>query len=205
MPAEKKSANRSRNWYAASAIWTRWLHTYLSMISFATLLFFAVTGLTLNHPTWFGAGEPVLRDEQGRVPDQLSLDEIDNLALAEHMRDRHGLCGKVAQFEVNDFDVMITFKSPGYAADVFIDRQSGDYSVTESASGFVAVMNDLHKGRDSGLAWSWVIDISAIMMTLVSLTGLVLLLFLKRTRVPGLIVTLVGTILLIGVWAIWVP
>ena len=28
---------------------TRWLHLYLSVVSFVLILFFAVTGLTLNH------------------------------------------------------------------------------------------------------------------------------------------------------------
>ena len=31
----------------------RWLHIYGSMASFAVVLFFAVTGLTLNHQDWF--------------------------------------------------------------------------------------------------------------------------------------------------------
>ena len=31
----------------------RWLHVYLSMISLAVVLFFSVTGITLNHPDWF--------------------------------------------------------------------------------------------------------------------------------------------------------
>src|SRR3954447_18017676 len=31
----------------------RWTHIYLSMFSLATLWFFSVTGITLNHPDWF--------------------------------------------------------------------------------------------------------------------------------------------------------
>ena len=205
MKSDNKSAPRGKKWYAASAKWTRWLHTYLSMISFASLLFFAVTGLTLNHPTWFGASEPTIRDAQGSFPTDVLAGEIDKLAIAEQLRAEHHLKGKVSEFEVSDFDLMVIFKSPGYAADVFIDRESGDYQLTETASGVVAIMNDLHKGRDSGSEWSLVIDISAVMMVLVSLTGLILLLFLKRTRTPGLVVTVAGTILIVAAWAIWVP
>jgi len=47
---------------------------------------------------------------------------------------------------------------PGYTADVFLDRATGTYDSTETRMGFVALMNDLHKGRDSGRVWSWVID-----------------------------------------------
>ena len=31
----------------------RWLHIYLSMFGLAAVLFFSVTGITLNHPDWF--------------------------------------------------------------------------------------------------------------------------------------------------------
>jgi len=41
---------------------------------------------------------------------------------------------------------------------VFLDRATGAYDLTEPRMGFVALMNDLHKGRDSGRVWSWVID-----------------------------------------------
>jgi hypothetical protein len=32
---------------------SRWLHIYLSMISFVIVLFFSATGLTLNHADYF--------------------------------------------------------------------------------------------------------------------------------------------------------
>lgn len=205
MRSDEQTPRRRKSWYAASAKLTRWLHTYLSMISFATLLFFAATGLTLNHPTWFGADQVVIRDEEGSFPTSQLADEVDKLSIAEELRATHHLKGKVTEFEVSDFDCMVTFKSAGYVADVFIDRETGKYTVSETASGAIAIMNDLHKGRDSGPEWSWVIDISAILMVLVSVTGLVLLLFLKRQRGAGLVVTLVGTILLVAAWMLWVP
>ena len=41
----------------------RWLHIYLSMFGLAAVLFFSVTGITLNHPDWaFG------QVERGRKP-----------------------------------------------------------------------------------------------------------------------------------------
>src|SRR5438105_10380286 len=42
----------------------RWLHIYLSMFGLATVLFFSVTGITLNHPDWFfGASERQVQAE----------------------------------------------------------------------------------------------------------------------------------------------
>ena len=48
--------------------------------------------------------------------------------------------------------------------------------------GFVAVINDLHKGRDSDSSWNWVIDASALFLVLVALTGLGIQLFQKKRR-----------------------
>jgi len=67
------------------------------------------------------------------------------------------------------------------------------------------VLNDLHKGRDTGDVWSKIIDVSAGLMTLVSLTGLILIFFLQRRRMPGLIAVGIGTILCLAVYFVWVP
>ena len=71
--------------------------------------------------------------------------------------------------------------------------------------GFAAVMNDLHKGRDSGHAWSVVIDVSAIFMTFVSISGIMLLCFLQKRRFSGFVASAVGAVLCYGVYLIWVP
>jgi len=68
--------------------------------------------------------------------------------------------------------------------------------------GKLAVMNDLHKGRHSGKLWGVLIDASAILLSIISLSGLGLLFFLKRIRTGGLIVVAVGALLLIATVAI---
>ncbi len=35
----------------------------------------------------------------------------------------------------------------------FIDLEAGSYTLYTSAQGFVSVMNDLHKGRNTGTVW----------------------------------------------------
>ena len=44
-----------------------------------------------------------------------------------------------------------------------------------SVRGWIAYFNDLHKGRHTGLAWSWFIDALALACIIFSLTGLFLL------------------------------
>ncbi len=71
--------------------------------------------------------------------------------------------------------------------------------------GLVAVLNDLHKGRDTGKAWARVIDVSAVLMVLVSLTGLLLIFFLAKKRFSGLLVAVAGAILSYLAYLAWVP
>jgi hypothetical protein len=94
------------------------------------------------------------------------------------------------------------FKAPGYAADAFIDVKTGQYQMTIVEEGKLSVMNDLHKGRSAGKLWSTLIDASAVLLTIISLSGLGLLFFLKRIRTGGLIVVGVGALVLIAAVAI---
>jgi hypothetical protein len=73
-----------------------------------------------------------------------------------------------------------------------------------SRFGLVAALNDLHKGRDTGGKWSAVIDFSAVLMTLVSLTGLTLICFLSKRRLFGLLTALIGALLCFLAYAMWV-
>lgn len=202
----------------------RWLHIYLSMFSLAVVLFFSVTGITLNHPDWFFA-EAARREQaegeinlewlrvQGGPPgssagaaqDGDPARPVAKLEVVEHLRNTHGIHGALAEFQVDDRECLVTFKGPGYAADAMIDRESGHYSLTQTYHGFIAVINDLHKGRDTGPVWSAVIDLSAVLMTVVSLTGLVLLFYLKLRRVTGLVVALIGAIIVVTIYRIYVP
>ncbi len=52
----------------------------------------------------------------------------------------------MSDFRVDDTQCSVSLKGPGYTADVFIDRATGSYDLTETRNDFFAVMNDLHKG-----------------------------------------------------------
>ena len=45
----------------------RWLHIYLSMFGLAAVLFFSVTGITLNHPDWVFGQVERKREAEGQV------------------------------------------------------------------------------------------------------------------------------------------
>lgn len=187
---------------------TRFLHVYLSMVSFGVVFFFAATGLTLNHPDWF-AGQQRTSIAHGIADAALVATkpsgEIDKLGLVEMLRTREHLRGAVSDLRVDDSQISISFRSPGYTADAFIDRATRKYDVTVVSSGFVAVVNDLHKGRDSGKTWGWLIDASAILLVLVSLTGLFLIWFVYKRRVAGLLLAAIGTAVVLAIYMWLVP
>ena len=109
----------------------------------------------------------------------------DKLAVVEQLRREHNLRAAVSDFRNDDDQSDVTFKGPGYTADCFIERPSGKYQLIETRSGAMAVINDLHRGASTGKSWSWVIDVSAILLTLVSVTGLTLMFFVYKRRVAG--------------------
>jgi len=179
--------------------WARWLHIYLSMVSFAILFFFAVTGLTVNHPEWFTSQQKTVV-YKGQAPMEL-VRSTDKLRIVELLRKDRAIHAALSDFRVDDSQFSVSFKGPGYTADTFIDRDSGRYEVTETRMGWGAVINDLHKGRDTGRGWKVLIDASAVLMTLVSITGLALIFFIAKRRVSGLVCLGVGAA---ACWAVWV-
>jgi hypothetical protein len=187
--------------------WARWLHIYLSMMSFGILLFFAVTGLTVNHPEWFASQQRTVQ-YQGQVPISwvrpAGGKELDKLQVVEQLRRQHGIRSELSDFRVDDAQCSVSFKGPGYTADTFIDRDTGKYEVTETRMGWGAVINDLHKGRDTGKGWKALIDASAVLMTLVSVTGLALIFFLAKRRMSGLVSLGAGAAVCYAVYLIFV-
>lgn len=188
---------------------SRWLHIYLSMVSFAVVLFFSFTGLTLNHPSWFGGDKQVIVKNKGQLnvkwvnsPD---TNKIAKLEIVEFLRKTHQVKGAVSEVRIDDYELSVSLKGPAYSCDAFINRETGTYEISEVKMGIMAVMNDLHKGRDSGKGWGWIIDISAVFLILVSLSGLILLCFIKKKRVAGFITGVVGLLICYLIYVIFVP
>ncbi len=176
--------------------WLRWIHVYLSMFTLLVVLFFSVTGVTLNHTDWTFGVKPVVKDTKGDVPKEMIGAEVDKLGLAEFFRKTEGVHGIVDEVRVDDVEVSFAFKAPGYTADAFVDRKTGTYELTTTSEGWVAVINDLHKGRHAGSSWAWLIDVTGIFLVVVSLSGLGMLLYLKKMRTAALILAGVGIVLL---------
>lgn len=175
----------------------RWLHIYTSMVSLLVVLFFAATGVTLNHPDWLAAERT--EEVSGVLPPTWkTATGIDWLVVAEHLRATRGVHGTLADRRVDDREGSLTFRAPGYSADALIDVRDGSYRLTTSYQGAVGVINDLHRGRDAGRAWAWLIDLSGVFLVFLSLTGLGLLFYLKKVRLKGLLTLVAGAVLVVA-------
>ncbi|GAB3623686.1 PepSY-associated TM helix domain-containing protein [Mariniluteicoccus endophyticus] len=192
---------RKKNLLSQKAI--RQIHLWTSMVSLVVVLFFGVTGITLNHQEWTFGTQPVRTQVTGTLPATFknSSGQVDFLAVATAIRGQQDVRGEVTDHSEQNGQGTITWQGAGYVADVQFDEATGEYTFTSTTDGWVAVINDLHKGRHTGTAWKWVIDASAVLLVAVAATGLTIT-FLIRTREKprGLILAGIGGVLtLIGI------
>ena len=170
----------------------RYVHGWLSAFAFIILLFFAATGLLLNHPEWFKSDQ----QEQSfklTLPSTLlhSIQDQENPSqpILDYVRQQHGLIGRYKSSEVLDGEVMIRLESPAGSTDVWVLLDNGETEITSKPASSVSLLNDLNRGKNVGTAWSWLIDISAIIILLLSLAGYILFLTIKTRLVTNLILT----------------
>lgn len=176
---------------------SRWLHIYLSMFSFIALLFFAITGITLNHTERFTDQQHTTssKGEISKVFLSADTNHIKKLEIVEFLRNKYLIKAPLKDFIIDEYQCIISFKGPGYGADIFLDREKALYEISETSTGLVGILNDLHKGRDTSVQWKWLIDVSAMLMVMISLTGLIMLFFLKKKRIAGLMVIAIGGVI----------
>lgn len=168
------------------------------MFSLLAILFFALTGITLNHPDWKFTSAETKRELKGQFPQGWKkAGKPEWFVIGEYLRAHDGVRGTADPPEVDGDEGTLTYKAPGYNADCFFNAKTGTYELTVTTQGFIGMMNDFHRGTSSGAAWRWVIDLAGILLSVVALTGLGLLYYLKKLRVAAFIAMGVGTLIII--------
>jgi len=166
---------------------THLLHWISAAVCFTALALFTITGITLNHAGAIG-GEPVVTTRAARVPEALrgALEPRAGESLAPALREwietELGVAAADAALEWSDEELYLSAPAPGRDAWVSIDRATGAARSESTDRGWIAYLNDLHKGRNTGLAWRVFIDVVAAAVLFFSLTGLVLLQIQARQR-----------------------
>lgn len=157
-------------------------HWISSAICLVGMLLFAVTGITLNHAAQIKAKPEIITLEAeipAEVIKQINVPDEEKAPLPDVLTDwlaREQNISVGAQLaEWNDDEIYLSLPRPGGDSWLSIDLASGElvYEVTDR--GWISYLNDLHKGRNTGTAWSWFIDVFAVFCIIFCITGLLLL------------------------------
>jgi hypothetical protein len=183
--------------------WGLLLHIYISMAGFTLVLLFGVTGLTLNHED-FGWSQPITSRSTITVPAE-TLAHPDQAALGRYLQDALSIRSPMTDYREDPDQIQVTMAAPGHRTVVTVNRAERTADVESVTRGLLGKLDDLHKGFDSGRAWYWIIDLTAILLTLSALTGMVTLVSFRARRRSGFIVAGLGILSIVTLYLIWVP
>jgi hypothetical protein len=162
----------------------RTIHWMSGAICLIGMVLFAATGITLNHAADIPAHPQVKESTATLTPDlvsDLSSGPADGTTdalprtVTRFLKRNLGVHASGQPAEWTDVDVYVGLPRPGGDAWLSIDRATGEVTYETTRRGAVAYLNDLHKGRNTGTAWSWFLDIFAVASILFCLSGLWLL------------------------------
>lgn len=179
----------TRKWHFGTVRQWHWMS---SAVCLAGMVLFAVTGITLNHAADIPA-QPTIVTIEATLPDSLLASTKALTAEAmplpppirQWLQQEHRLVipsNRTGSYEEGEY--YLTLAGPGKDAWLAIDTETGDLTYESSDRGWIAFLNDLHKGRDTGAVWRWFIDVFSIACIVFCITGLWLLVKQTRTR-PG--------------------
>lgn len=156
-------------------------HWISSAVCLVGMLLFALTGITLNNATQIKATLDVRTLELELPASVLSQIEVpeDKAAplpkvLGEWLMQHDVFVGGRAA-EWSEDEVYVSLPRPGGDGWLTLDLSSGEFLYEYTDRGWISFLNDLHKGRNAGTAWSWFLDVFSVACIIFCMTGLVLL------------------------------
>lgn len=175
------------------AYWLKKLHEWhwiSSAICLIGMLLFAVTGFTLNHAGQIEA-KPRVETRDAQLPDDLleKLQQAQKQSTQAASKDVVALPAEVEGWlaqqikvgakgfavEWSDDEAYVPLPRPGGDAWLRVDLKDGAVEYETTDRGWISYLNDLHKGRHAGAAWSLFIDLFAIGCLVFCITGLLIL------------------------------
>ena len=177
--------NRRRAYWLKTLHEWHWVSSALCLIG---LLLFGVTGFTLNHAASIEA-KPKVTSRTATVDDVLRATLLEQLPeakakkgkaelpvdLQHWIRKQWSVDTEGREAEWSDDEIYLSLPRPGGDAWLRLNLADGEAEYERTDRGWLSYFNDLHKGRNSGAAWSWFIDIFAAATLVFSITGLFIL------------------------------
>jgi hypothetical protein len=178
------------------AFWTKqfylW-HWVSSAFALAAMIFFAFTGITLNHAGSISATPHVTQTKETLPATLLAQIAITDGEPAEMKRPlptdvRRWLERNLdvnpgtRPFEWQEDEIYLDLPRPGGDGWLTISREDGSIHKEITSRGVIAWLNDLHKGRHTGAVWVAFMDFFSVVSVIFCLTGLALLFVHARRR-----------------------
>jgi len=181
-------------------------HWISAAVSLVGMLLFAVTGITLNHASTISA-EPTIVASEAVLPASLlgMLNFVEGSqeplppAVADELEDLVGVNVGGFAAEWSPEEVYVAAPGPGSDAWVSIDLANGAVMAEHTSRGPISFLNDLHKGRNTGTAWFWFIDVFSVACVIFTLSGLLLLQLHSRHRRSTWPLVGLGTAIPVGI------
>ncbi|MCB1756324.1 MAG: PepSY-associated TM helix domain-containing protein [Gammaproteobacteria bacterium] len=193
------SAERRGLWLRRLLTW----HWISSALALCGMLLFAITGITLNNAGLISA-TPAIQTLETQLPDEL-IEQLKTqqtaatletpATLHQWLAETHNIRLANADAEWSDQELYFSLPRPGGDAWLSIDLDSGDMVYELTDRGWIAWLNDLHKGRNTGTVWLWFIDIFAGICVAFCLTGFGVLALHARERTSVWPVTGLGLVI----------
>ncbi len=154
------------------AFWLRQMrqwHWISAAVCLIGMLLFAITGITLNHASQIESKPGITARNATVPPDLLAQVKAEKGATKRPLPAAlRAWIGGALAVTVDERDaewsqeIYVSLPRPGGDAWLSIDLDSGEARYELTDRGWIAWLNDLHKGRHTGLAWSWFLDIFAV-------------------------------------------
>lgn len=185
-----KTLKREKKFHFFNLMTIRKWHWMSSAICFACMLLFAVTGVTLNHAADIEA-KPDVKKIEGQLPELMlkviTVSENQKTAdlpkaVLDWFKHEKNISLRATTAEINDGEIYLPQARPGGDAWLSIDLATGDFEYEDTRRGWISYLNDLHKGRNTGKAWVYFMDLFAVACVIFSVTGFLLLQRYADTR-----------------------
>ena len=162
----------------------------MTAVGLVGMILFAVTGITLNHAASI-PGDPVTVEQTATLPAPLlqrlasfpqeTTDPVpDAVARWASEALKVEIAGKPT--ETTPEEIYVALPTPGGDGWLTIDRATGEAFHEKTTRGWIAYLNDLHKGRNAGVVWFWFIDVFAAACVIFAVTGLGLMFLHAKGR-----------------------
>ncbi len=180
--------NRRRAYWLKTLHEWHWVSSAMCLIG---MVLFSVTGFSLNHAGQIEA-KPAVTSQHAKLDPAVQTALESRVAAIKADKASKGKAPAPAELqswvqkqfavdiagreaEWSDDEVYLSLPRPGGDAWLRVSLSDGEAEYERTDRGWLSYFNDLHKGRNTGAAWSWFIDIFAGATLVFCITGLFIL------------------------------